>query len=199
VNVLLVMTLETLLGLRDDPAYLDRYGPVPADLARDLAANGTFRCAATDDQHATILGLGKGTYTDTYRPGPRLADLTRATWQRCSWPGCRNRGTRPGQCDLDHAKPWPAGVTCSCNISTLCRRHHRLKTHLGMVLEPSGDPADPPGTLRWHLPSGRTYRSRPQPMYIDRSTIAHSYHAAPRPEPTGEQEPEPPDDDPPPF
>ena len=205
VNVLLVMSLETMRGLRDDPAYLDKYGPVAADLARDLAADGTFRCAAADDQHGTILGLGKGTYTDRYRPGRRLADLTRATWRHCSWPGCRNRAHGPGRCDLDHNDPWPHGATCSCNLSPLCRRHHRLKTHLGIVLEPSKDPHDPPGTLRWHLPSGRTYPTRPRPMTIDRSALTTAPGPRPGqgPEPPGpttppERQPQAPTDDPPP-
>jgi hypothetical protein len=111
------MTLETLLGLNDDPALLDRYGPVPAALARDLATNGTFRCAAVDDTHGTILGLGHATYRDSYRPGPRLIDLTRTTYRRCSFPGCRTRALAPtGNADLDHATPWPHGPTCSCNL-----------------------------------------------------------------------------------
>ena len=45
VQVIVTLSLETLLGLRDDPGHLDRYGPIAADLARDLATHGTWRCA----------------------------------------------------------------------------------------------------------------------------------------------------------
>ena len=159
------MTLETLLGLSDDPALLDRYGPVPAALARDLATNATFRCAAADTTHGTVLGLGHGTYRDSYRPGPRLIDLTRATYRRCSFPGCRTRAIAPtGNADLDHATPWPHGPTCSCNIHSLCRPHHRLKTHGRITLEPSTNPDDPPGSYHWRLPTGHTYTARPEPV-----------------------------------
>ena len=187
------MSLETLLGLTNDPAYLDRYGPIPASLARDLAGKGTFRCAATDDTHATILGLGHATYTPSYRPGQRLHDLTRATWRHCSFPGCRNRALKTGQCELDHATAWPAGPTCNCNINPVCKRHHQMKTHGHITLEPSSDPTDPPGTLHWRLPTGRTYPSRPDPMILDRRLVEP--HQPPRQTTKTYTDP----DEPPPF
>jgi hypothetical protein len=79
-HVLVTITLETLLGLRDDPGRLDRYGPIAADLARDLAANGIWRCAAIDDTHGTLLGLGRSTYTPRYSPGTRLTRLQHAAY-----------------------------------------------------------------------------------------------------------------------
>jgi hypothetical protein len=45
----------------------------------------------------------------------------------------------------------------------LCRHHHNLKTHGRIVLEPSTDPADPPGSWHWRLPTGRTYTATPDP------------------------------------
>ena len=41
-----------------------------------------------------------------------------------------------------------------------------MKTHGRIALEPSTDPDDPPGTLHWRLPSGRSYASRPEPMTV---------------------------------
>src|SRR5512144_3371194 len=59
----------------------------------------------------------RGRFTG-YRPGQRLKDLTRATWPHCAFPGCTTRAVRAGStCDLDHTQPWPAGPTCSCNLS----------------------------------------------------------------------------------
>ena len=194
VHVTVVMTLETLLGLRDDPAYLDRYGPIAAHLARDLATNGTFRCAAIDDVHATILGLGHPTHRTSYRPGPRLKDLIRTTWPRCSYPGCATRAVQAsGNCELDHTVPWPQGPTCACNLSPLCKKHHQMKTFGRITLTPSTDPHDPPGTLHWRLPTGRTYTSRPDRMTIDTSSLQ------PPPAPPPPPPPYNPDDDPPPF
>jgi len=60
--------------------------------------------------------------------------------------------TRPAEsCDLDHVVPYSeGGSTSSDNIATLCRRHHRLKTHHSgwgyTVLEP--------GCYLWSSPHG---------------------------------------------
>ena len=36
--------------------------------------------------------------------------------------------TRLGwKADVDHATPWPEGVTSPTNLSALCRHHHRVK------------------------------------------------------------------------
>ena len=59
---------ETFLGLNDDPGHLSGHGPVPAAMIRDLAAQGTWRCAVVDDRHGTLLGLGRATWTPGYRP-----------------------------------------------------------------------------------------------------------------------------------
>jgi len=214
VNLTLLIPLATLLGLTDnDPAYLDRYGPIAADLARDLAhdlaTTGTFRCAATSDEHGTILGLGHGTHTTSYQPGTRLRDLIATTWPRCSFPGCTTRtntsGTRTGgasttkpaaTCDLDHTRPWPTGPTCSCNLTPLCRKHHGLKTHGRIAVETSTDPTDPPGTLRWRLPSGREYTTSPPRMIMEGVQPTPSAGRAPDPGPTT---PGPAPDEAPPF
>jgi hypothetical protein len=66
VHVDVAMTLDTLLGLQDDPAYLSHYGPITADLARNLARQATFRCVIVDDEHRTVLGLGKPTFRTGY-------------------------------------------------------------------------------------------------------------------------------------
>jgi len=160
VRTLLTMTMETFLGLRDDPAYLDRYGPIAADMARDLARDGTWRCAVLDGAHGTVLGLGRATWRGGHAPGARLRDLTSVTYQCCSYPGC---GTRADRCDFEHAVPWPAGATCSCNGHPVCRRHHRLKTAGLVDVRPSCDPEHPPGTVIWTTVTGRRYLATPPP------------------------------------
>ena len=62
-------------------------------------------------------------------------------------------------CDDDHTLAWhEGGRTCECNLSPLCRMHHRAKQGAGWQL------AQPrPGTLVWTLPSGRTYTTEPEP------------------------------------
>jgi hypothetical protein len=139
------MSFQTWAGLRDDPAHLDGYGPLPAHVARmitaQMAVTGTWRCAVLDDVHGTLVGLGRRVHlpeVQGYTPGARLAEYVRAAEPTCTFPG--GCGTRAVLCDLDHTRPYPAGRTCSCNLQPLCRRHHRLKTTGHYTVTPA-DPA----------------------------------------------------------
>ncbi|HKA70070.1 MAG TPA: DUF222 domain-containing protein, partial [Actinomycetes bacterium] len=87
----------TLLGLDDQPGELAGYGPIPAGLARMLAAGGTWRRLLTDPRSGALLELGRTTYV----PPAALADQVRARDVTCRFPGCR----RPAiGCDLDHTR-----------------------------------------------------------------------------------------------
>jgi hypothetical protein len=57
-----------------------------------------------------------------YRPSRRLRHLIGARNARCTAYGC---GRPAAACDCDHTTPWDdGGLTCECNLSPLCRRHH---------------------------------------------------------------------------
>src|SRR5690606_24251599 len=58
---------STLLGLDDAPGELTGYGPVPADVARLLATDATWRTLLTD-RAGTVTAVGER----TYRPGAVL-------------------------------------------------------------------------------------------------------------------------------
>jgi hypothetical protein len=94
-----------------------------------------------------------------YRPSPRLRHQVKTRSPRCSFPGCR----RPAAaCDDDHTLAWhEGGRTCECNLSPLCRRHHRAKQAPGWQLTQPR-----PGTLVWTLPSGRSYTTEPEPYLV---------------------------------
>jgi hypothetical protein len=126
INVVLPWTV--LLGLADDPAEVPGLGPIPADLARELAADGTWRAWVADANGAITATGSRG-----YVPSEAVARAVRAREPHCRFPGCRQPASR---CDLDHAIPWPRGSTKVENLGPLCRRHHNLKTHLGWGLDP---------------------------------------------------------------
>ena len=94
-----------------------------------------------------------------YQPPDRLQNLIRARQRTCSFPGCRRPATR---CDLDHTLAYDqGGPTCECNLSPLCRRHHRTKQARGWNLtQPE------PGVLTWATPHGRTYTITPDPYLV---------------------------------
>jgi hypothetical protein len=172
-QVSLTMPFATWLGLASQPGQLEGFGTVAAALARQIAADAarndpattTWRCVVTDDDHGTVVGIGRPIVTPEHDAPVRVAALVRAAEGTCVFPGCSTPARR---CDLDHRRPFPVGATCSCNLQPLCRGHHRLKTtgHLTVrLVQPGEDENVPPGTLEWTTKAGRIYRSLPsQPV-----------------------------------
>lgn len=157
----------------DAPAHLDGYGPIPAAVARALAAGSTWARLVTDPVDGSVRELS----APTYRPPAALADLVRAERPMCIVPGC---SVEADSCDLDHSPPWPIGATEFDRLAPLCRHHHELVTHAGwryhdvseheLNREPRlsdqelGDGREPPGSdradpvaRRWTTGSGHAY------------------------------------------
>jgi hypothetical protein len=153
VQLQVVVGAGTLLGLDDQPAELAGHGPIPASLARTLAADATWRRLLTDPVSGALLDVGR----TTYRPPAALADHVRARDRTCRFPGCRQPAAR---CDLDHLTPYPAGPTADHNLYALCRHHHRLKHETTWKLDHSRDRS---AAVRWTSPTGRTYTTEPPP------------------------------------
>ena len=90
---------------------------------------------------------------ERYTPSRRLSHLIRARSATCDAPGCQAQAV---YADLDHTRPWPAGLTDQCNLAPRCRRHHRAKQAPDWKVEQAA-----PGVTRWTLPSGRTHVTTP--------------------------------------
>jgi len=145
-----VIAVADLVGVTDEPAHIPGLGPIPADLARALAADATWRAWITD-----ASGAVAATGTQGYVPTAAISRLVRAREPHCRMPGCRQPAPA---CDLDHTTAHPHGPTTTSNLGPLCRRHHILKTHAGWDLEPdAGQPpptphltgSDPPDPVAW--------------------------------------------------
>ena len=176
-SVHVVVGAATLLDQDDQPAHLAGYGPISAHTARRIAADptGTWRRLLTDPRTGRLDELSVQTYDIP-------ADMDRHVRARdttCRWPGC----TRPARrCDTDHRIPWPTGPTQAANLQSLCRTHHRIKTHTRTTTRLDQDTGDTIVTL----PSGHTYRRPPDPPLGD-------------PDPPQAKDPPDPADDIPPF
>ncbi len=150
VQIQVTVPVTTLLGARDLPGDLEGYGPIPADIAREMAADPkcTWRRLLTDPPTGQLLEMGR----HRYKPPAQLGDYVRARDQRCLVPGC-NRPSR--RCDTDHSVEWQHhGTTDAKLLVCLCRRHHRLKDRPGWHFEFHDD------TLTITTPTGRKYRPR---------------------------------------
>ena len=148
-QVQFITDLPSLLGLADNPAELLGYGPIPAALVRDRAADADWRRLIVDPVTGYLLDYG----SVIYRPPAELADFVMARDRRCRFPGCNTRAT---VCDIDHNIPAPRGDTSAKNCCCLCRRHHRLKTFGGWTVQ-----LKPDGSCLWTSPVRPPVRLRP--------------------------------------
>ena len=123
-----------------------------ADALAQAARDGKVRLAAVHPQTGALIDPDNDHATTAYVPGKALTGLVKARDGRCRFPGCtlNVRFT-----DLDHTRPWPAGMTSADNLHALCRRHHRIKQLVGWHVA-----LRPDGTTLWVDPIGRRYLTR---------------------------------------
>ena len=163
-SIQVTIAASTLMGLDDQPAELDGYGPITAVMARRIAADetATWRRILTDD-HGQVLHAS----SKTYRPTADMIRTVIARDQHCTFPGC---GRHAQYTDLDHVQAFREGdETTTANLQSLCRRHHRLKHHGTWHV----DRDDTTGITNWTDRNHRSYRSRP-PFRPTTSTAAGS-------------------------
>src|SRR4051812_31485803 len=146
IPITVTVSAETLLRLSETPGELDGVGPLPADVVRELAANGDWRRFLVSET-GQLLDVG----ATTYRPRVALERFVRGRDRTCRFPTCNASAVR---CDLDHTLAFHGehGETTDENLVALCRHHHRLKheTEWRYWMEPTGD-------VVWVAPSGRRY------------------------------------------
>jgi hypothetical protein len=173
----IVMAHSTLIGADDHPAELVGHGPIPADLAREAAADAVWRRLVTDPLSGTVLDYGR----TTYHPPAGLADHVRVRDQYCRFPHCRRRAA---DAELDHVVAWAdGGETSAANLRAFCLHHHKLKHHAGWHVE-----AHPDGRLTWITPTGHRHTTTP-----------HDHRPESAPDRVEITAPSSPDLDPPPF
>ena len=159
-KILVTVPVTTLMGLENTPAMLDGITPIPAELARELAAGEPIWLRILTDP---ITGSPCDAAAETYHPSAQQRLQLRLRHPACAAPGCE-RPTRLGAEDdhileYDHRDPGGGGQTTLANLHRLCWRHHQLKT--AGLLDPTRDPvpASGPVTTEWTVEGGIRTRS----------------------------------------
>jgi len=151
-HIEVVIPASTLLGLDDDPAELTGYGPIPADLARRIAADGTWRRLLTDPYNGTVLEAS----TTRHDPGTLVTETLLARHPVCAWPGC-NRTSR--DCDRDHTTPFAqTGTTTLTGLAPYCEYHHVIKDTPAWGWTST---SHPDGSITLTTPTGHRYTTVP--------------------------------------
>lgn len=113
--------LETLMNLSDSAGDLAGYGPVVADIARQVTErqrHGTWQFTVADPDSGQPIHTG----TTRRRPAAEQRRHVEVRNRTCVFPGCRMPAV---DSDLDHRIPWSeGGATETCNLAPLCRHDH---------------------------------------------------------------------------
>jgi 5-methylcytosine-specific restriction endonuclease McrA len=176
----LVISDRSLLAGADDSAYLDGYGPIPAELGRELAVAAATRAEDGDvDAHTTWLrrlyarpDTGELVAHDSRaRIFPAgLARLIRLRDQVCRTPWC----DAPIR-HTDHIQSAASGgATSLYNGQGLCEACNHAKQALGWRARPRPGPRHP---VVITTPTGHTYESGAPPAIGSPAPSADWFHA----------------------
>jgi hypothetical protein len=164
----LTAPLSTVIGLSQAPGTLAGWGPVVADVVRQIVAEHPetrWRFSVYDD----LTGDGQLAYhgITNARPARTAGGLNgfsaadaaflRARDRTCRGPqGCHRPASR---CELDHtiAKVDGGGHERG-NGGALCKREHAFKHQSGAALR-----QPEPGVFEWTTPLGHRYTVKPEP------------------------------------
>ncbi|MFD1713137.1 DUF222 domain-containing protein [Amnibacterium flavum] len=150
-EILVHVPVLTAMGVSDEPADLEGYGPIDAETARRIAgtAPGWLRML-TDPEDGAIVSFGR----TTYRVPKQLRRFLEARDQVCRFVGCARSAKH---CQADHATPWSEdGETVLANLELLCVSHHLVKERRRWKIGNEGT-----GEISWTSPTGRVYRTKP--------------------------------------
>jgi hypothetical protein len=153
VHLNLVMTDTTLLGGDETPAEVTGCGPIPAPVARMIAATGNtwVKRLYSDPVDGTLVAAD----SRRRRFDGALRDFVIARDRTCRGIKCAS----PIR-DIDHVRPFgDGGLTTPSNGQGLSRNCHTSRDHPTLRV----DEADANGVIIWTTPSNRTFRSLPPP------------------------------------
>jgi hypothetical protein len=150
-----IMTDRTLLAGCDEPGEVIGYGPIPADIARQLAAANLGPHAKTwlrrfytdpDTGQLAAMDARSRLFPDTLKQFLLIRD------RQCRTPYCTAPG-RHHDHQHDHAD---GGTTSAGNGRLACEPCNQVKNAPGWTVTTHTD-----GTIHTTTPTGHTYQSRP--------------------------------------
>jgi len=151
-HIEVLIPASTLLGLDNDPAELTGYGPIPAETARRIATDGTWRRLLTDPTNGAVLEAS----TTRHNPGTLVTETLLARHPVCAWPGCNHTSRN---CDRDHLTPFTqTGHTSLSGLAPYCEYHHVIKDTPTWGWTTTSHPN---GSITLTTPTGHHYTTAP--------------------------------------
>ena len=165
IHLHVIMTDRTLFGVCDEPAELAGYGPIPADVARTLAAADLGPKATTWLRRFYTdpdTGQLAATESKARRFPKAMREFLLVRDRACRTPFCHAPG-RHDDHERDHAQ---GGPTSLGNGQLTCESCNHTKQAPGWTVTTRND-----GVIETTTPTGHTYQSPPPtPPGIDHHT-----------------------------
>lgn len=154
-SVAITVPVMTLLGLDDEPATLDGYGPIDIETARRLAGEASsWVRILTHPVTGTVLDVDR----TTYRVPKALRRWLGIRDRVCVAPGCVRAAA---DCDIDHRLDWQyGGRTAATNLAPLCKSHHVVRSKSRWTLHRD----EVTGATWWVSPLGLALPVEPPPF-----------------------------------
>lgn len=168
--VITTVPLISLTGDSDLPGVLPDGSPIPAEVARRIAAGSpSLTRILTDPATGTPIDAQATTY-----PIPKPVRKTLiAQWATCSVPGCRRPAEKSEIDHVDpffHADPPSGGLTRFGNLHPLCKKCHSLKTarHYAVRMNDTGTATS---AVEYEFPHGlmTTVTAPDQPIDVEQA------------------------------
>jgi hypothetical protein len=144
VRVDIVAQESTVLGRDDLPVEIPGVGMLPPSAMRWALADGAEIRGYLINTHNGFLTAIDPT---RYQVPPHLADLLISRYVTAAAP---HSNIRAAGADMEHNIPHPVGPTDHHNLTPVCRRWHRAKTHGGWTYTKHPDT----GIVTWRSPTG---------------------------------------------
>ncbi|NMR28526.1 HNH endonuclease signature motif containing protein [Crystallibacter degradans] len=150
-SVAVTLSLETAARLSEEPGELAGYGPIPPEMARNLAGLAKSWLLVLTDEYRNAIAAAK----DLRHPSEWLKRLVRLRDGHCSGPGCR---VEAKFCEVDHTIAWEdGGKTVLENLKAACKPDHRAKHKGGWKVT-----QHPDGSTTWKSRTGHEWTSTPE-------------------------------------
>ena len=165
----------SLLGLTNEPAWMEGAGPISMEIAKQLTETSPSLYRLLIDP---ITNKPSDAAVERYRITKSMRTMLRIRDEYCQFPGCNAKASTS---DLDHMKAFAAGGTSEPgNLEHLCKRHHRMKHFKDdknrhgeprSIQEPERDALrlrgwtphrESDGRVSWTSPSGRYCPPEPE-------------------------------------
>lgn len=122
VTPIVLIPALSLLGMTNEPAWMEGCGPISMEVAKRLASQAPSMLRVLVDP---ISNEPLDIAPDRYRIGSAMRTMLRIREEYCQFPGCLAKAI---SCDVDHIKSFETGGrSIYNNLENLCARHHLLK------------------------------------------------------------------------